>query len=61
MLTQEEDALMIPVIGTRLRVVEVGVISSMVFRDGAVTWFVPIALLVGESTIPTLVAIQQTV
>jgi hypothetical protein len=61
MLAREEDALMIPVIGTRSQVVEVGVISSMVFGDGTATWFVPIASLVGESAIPTLVAVQQTV
>jgi hypothetical protein len=48
---------MIPVIGTCLRVVEVGVIPSMVVGDGTTTWFVTVASLVGESAIPTLVAI----
>jgi hypothetical protein len=47
MLAREEDALMIPVIGICSRVVEVGVIPSMVFGDGTMTWFVPVAMLVG--------------
>jgi hypothetical protein len=59
MLAREEDALMIPVIGTCSQVVEVGVISSMVFRDGAATWFILIASLVWEPTISTLVPVQQ--
>jgi hypothetical protein len=37
MLARKEDALMIPVIGTGSRVVEVRVIPSMVFGDGAAT------------------------
>jgi hypothetical protein len=52
---------MIPIIGTCLRVVEVGVIPSMVVRDGTMTWFVPVTTLVGQSTISTLVPIQQAV
>jgi hypothetical protein len=58
MFAREEDALMIPVIGTCLWVVEVGVIPSMMFEDGAATWFIPIATLVGESAISTLVSVQ---
>jgi hypothetical protein len=57
MLAREEDALMIPVIGTCLWVVEVGVIPSMVFGDGTTTWFVPVATLVGQSAISTLVLV----
>jgi hypothetical protein len=59
MLAREEDALMIPIIGTCSRVVEVGIIPSMVFRDGTTTWFIPVATLVGERTISALVPIQQ--
>jgi hypothetical protein len=59
MFAREEDALMIPVIGTCSWVVEVGVIPSMVLGDGAATWFVPIASSVGESTISTFVPVQQ--
>jgi hypothetical protein len=59
MFAREEDALMIPVIGTCSRVVEEGVIPPMVFRDGAATWFVSVASLVGESAISTLVPVQQ--
>jgi hypothetical protein len=58
MFAREEDALMIPVIGARSRVVEVGVIPSMMFGDCAATWFISIATLVGESTVSTLVPVQ---
>jgi hypothetical protein len=47
MLAREEDALMIPVIGTCSRVVEKGVIPSVVVGDGATPGFVSIATLVG--------------
>jgi hypothetical protein len=57
MLAREEDALMIPFIGTCLWVVEIGVIPSMVFGDGAATQFVSVASLVGQSAIPTLVPV----
>jgi hypothetical protein len=57
MLAREEDALMIPVIGTCLRVVEVGVIAFVVFEDGAMAGFVSIATLVGQSAILTFVPI----
>jgi hypothetical protein len=57
MLAREEDALMIPIIGTCSWVVEVGVIPSMVFGDGAAIWFIPVASLVGESTIPTFMPV----
>jgi hypothetical protein len=58
MLAREEDALMIPVIGTCLRVIEIGVVTPMMFGDGAATWFVSVASLVGESTILAFVSIQ---
>jgi hypothetical protein len=58
MFTREKDALMIPVIGTCLWVVEEGVISSMVVRDGTTTWSVLVATLMGQSAISTLVSIQ---
>jgi hypothetical protein len=51
MLAREEDALVIPVIGACLWVVEEGIIPSMMFGDGAATWFIPIASLVGESAV----------
>jgi hypothetical protein len=57
MFAREEDALMIPVIGTRSGVIEEGVIPSMVFGDGASAGFVPVAMLVGESIIPTFVSV----
>jgi hypothetical protein len=57
MFTGEEDALMIPVIGTCPRVIEIGVVPSMMFRDGAATWLIPIASLVGEPAISTLVPV----
>jgi hypothetical protein len=59
MLAREEDVLMIPVIGTCSGVVKVGIIPSMVFRDGTTTWFIPVAALVGERTISALVSVQQ--
>jgi hypothetical protein len=57
MLAREQDALMIPVIGTCSWVVEVGVIPSVVFGDSATAGFVSIAALVGESAISTFVPI----
>jgi hypothetical protein len=54
---REEDALMIPVIGACLRVIQIGVVSPMMFGDGTATRFVSVASLVGESTIPALVSI----
>jgi hypothetical protein len=57
MLAREEDALMIPVIGICLRVIEIGVVTSMMFGDGAATWFVLVASLVGESTIPAFMSV----
>jgi hypothetical protein len=48
---------MIPVIGTCLGVVEVGIIPSMVVGDGTTTWSVTVASLVRESAIPALVLI----
>jgi hypothetical protein len=50
---------MIPVIGARLRVVEVRIIPSVVLGDGTTTGFVAIAPLVRESTVPTFVSVQQ--
>jgi hypothetical protein len=57
MLAREEDALVIPVIGTGPWVVEVGVIPSMVVGDGTSTRFVSLATLVGQAAISTLVSI----
>jgi hypothetical protein len=48
---------MIPVIGTCLWVVEVGVIPSMVVRDGATTWSVTVTMLMEETAVPALVPI----
>jgi hypothetical protein len=61
MLAREKDALMIPVIGTCLGVVKVGVIPSMVVGDDTTTWFVTVASLVGETAISAFVPIQQAV
>jgi hypothetical protein len=61
MLAREEDALMIPIIGTCLGVIKIGVIPSMVVGDGTTTWSILVTTLVGESTVPTLVPIQQAV
>jgi hypothetical protein len=57
MLAREEDALMIPIIGTCLWVVKVGVVPCMVFGDSAATRFISVASLVGESAIPTFVSV----
>jgi hypothetical protein len=57
MFAREEDALVIPVIGTCSWVVKVGVVPSVMFGDGAATGFVSVASLVRESTVPTLVSI----
>jgi hypothetical protein len=57
MLARKEDALMIPVIGTCLQVVEVGVIPSMMVGDGATTWSVTVAMLMEETAVPALVPI----
>jgi hypothetical protein len=61
MFTREQDVLMIPVIGTCLGVVEVGIIPSMVVRHGTTTWSETVATLMGETAIPTLVSIQEAV
>jgi hypothetical protein len=61
MLAREDDALMIPIIGTGCWVVKEGIIPSVVIRDGALSGFEMVAMLVGESTIPTLVSVQETV
>jgi hypothetical protein len=48
---------MIPVIGTRLWVVEVGVVPSVVFGDGTTAGFISVTTLVGERAIPALVSV----
>jgi hypothetical protein len=58
MFAREDDALMIPVIGTCFGVVEEGIVPSMVVGDGTSSGFEAVATLVGEGTIPTLVPIQ---
>jgi hypothetical protein len=60
MLSREDDALMIPVIGTGLRVVEEGIIPSMVVQDDAPPGLELVAALVQESTIFALVSVQET-
>jgi hypothetical protein len=60
MLTREDDVLMIPIIGTGFRVVEEGIIPSMVVRDDAPSWFETVATLMGESTIFAFMSVQET-
>jgi hypothetical protein len=52
---------MIPVIGTGFRVVEEGIVPSMVVWNDASPRLEMVATLVGEGTIPTLVSVQETV
>jgi hypothetical protein len=60
MLAREDDVLMIPVIGTGFRVVEEGIVPSMVVQDDAPPWFESIATLMGECTIFALMFVQET-
>jgi hypothetical protein len=52
---------MIPVIGTRFGMIEVGIVSSMVVRDATPPRFKAIAVLVREAAISALVSVQETV
>jgi hypothetical protein len=60
MLAREDDVLMIPVIGTGFGVVEEQIVSSVMVRDNASSWFELIAVLMGECAILALVPIQET-
>jgi hypothetical protein len=60
MLTREDDALMIPIIGTGFGVVKERIVSSMVVRDNTLSWFELVAPLVRERTVLALVSIQET-
>jgi hypothetical protein len=57
MFAREDDALMIPVIGTCLGVIEEGIIPSMVVEDGTSSWFKAVAMLMREAAIPTLMPV----
>jgi hypothetical protein len=57
MFAREDDILMIPIIGTGFRVIEEGIVPSMVVRDDALPWFESVATLMGERTIFALVSI----
>jgi hypothetical protein len=57
MLAREDDALMIPIIGTGIGTVEERIIPSVVVQDDALSWFESVATLMGESTILALVSI----
>jgi hypothetical protein len=57
MLAGEDDALMIPVIGTGIGTVKEQKIPSVVVQDDALSWFESVATLMGESTILALVSV----
>jgi hypothetical protein len=59
MLARENDALMIPVIGTGFEMIKEGVISSMVIRNDALPRLELVTALVRESTILALVSVQE--
>jgi hypothetical protein len=57
MLAQEDDVIMIPIIGTCFRVVKEGIVPSVVIGDDTSPRFETVTALVGEGTIPTLVSV----
>jgi hypothetical protein len=60
MLAREDDVLMIPIIGIGFRVVEEGIVPSMVVWDDTLSWFKLVTTLMGQCTIFALVSIQET-
>jgi hypothetical protein len=60
MLAREDNPFVGPIVGTGLRVVEEGVIPSVMVWDDALPRLELLAILVGETTVPALVSVQET-
>jgi hypothetical protein len=59
MFARKDDALMIPIIGISFRVVEEGIVSSMMVGDDTLPRFELVATLMGKSAIFALVSVQE--